>query len=684
MRIFVRTLRSTISAILVICFAGCNTHENKGPANAAARISQSRFAQIQVRILKTKCLNCHSGNNSAKGIDLSSYKVVMASGTVHPKEPDLSPFYTAIRLGKMPKSSPPLSNEEADLVYQWIKNGAGESDGEQANPVLNIPIFTEDTTVKYSDSAISDIFGEKAAYYPTNLTEVKSRIETRFRYVDTNIVPFSDAPFPTSLEEPRILYGSEDTEIYFGAIPRLNGSIDMEFLSRNRKTGAYDFGVVERFGRSNAKVKFVEKSQCTGCHRDSGPLYMEKVWSNTLDSGGDTMPERSVFAAFINTRAQFEEKFWEYAKELKKKTDAPTALQWQGIHLRQREQRSPFFERIVNAGNQMQVIRSYILQANSVEECRERMDKVLKVLLGRSPVETKLLTQELVALPRNRPGILKDNFVVHFERTMKKSILSASVEDITKYNDLVRANERPHSAPDISPTLDSSFNPDSKPIGGATKSGLDHTLDNMKYNYAVARHLPEADSNYPFKDSLERPFVPTKATEVLGKRLAANLGFDPFKTEMTTLEELDRYGVERQKVLMEFLKSKHYEALLDSPVMLAEDQVSSVFSDYVLGRPISNFKDLPHVVEPGIEKKRCLDCHASAQKPYFSFEPSSIAAWVTELSSGDEERKKLALKRLPRVVEHLKKRTMPPPEKFSLDISETERTRLILFLEKYE
>jgi mono/diheme cytochrome c family protein len=102
--------------------AACNSHIDKNqPA-----VGGSKYSAIQERIIKPKCLSCHSGVAPADGLDLSSYAGVMSQ--VVAEEPDKSPFYQSVLTGRMPKSRPAISKTDLELIAQWIKGGAKETD----------------------------------------------------------------------------------------------------------------------------------------------------------------------------------------------------------------------------------------------------------------------------------------------------------------------------------------------------------------------------------------------------------------------------------------------------------------------------------------------------------------------------------------------------------------------------
>jgi len=82
------------------------------------------FASVQKFILSPKCMSCHTGPASPKGVDLSTYAAVLREVT--PGNPEASPLYLSVTVGSMPKNGTRLSTPELDLLRQWILAGALE------------------------------------------------------------------------------------------------------------------------------------------------------------------------------------------------------------------------------------------------------------------------------------------------------------------------------------------------------------------------------------------------------------------------------------------------------------------------------------------------------------------------------------------------------------------------------
>jgi uncharacterized membrane protein len=78
-------------------------------------------------ILNSSCAysGCHDAASQQDGVDLSSYSRIMATADVRPGNPDGSDLYEVLEDGEMPPApNNPLSNEQKQMIYNWIKQGA--------------------------------------------------------------------------------------------------------------------------------------------------------------------------------------------------------------------------------------------------------------------------------------------------------------------------------------------------------------------------------------------------------------------------------------------------------------------------------------------------------------------------------------------------------------------------------
>lgn len=79
-------------------------------------------------ILRRNCMPCHSAQNRRANYDLSSYEGIKNSpGAINVENPDESFVIRSLRgdrAQQMPKNKAPLSKEDIQIIYDWMKAGA--------------------------------------------------------------------------------------------------------------------------------------------------------------------------------------------------------------------------------------------------------------------------------------------------------------------------------------------------------------------------------------------------------------------------------------------------------------------------------------------------------------------------------------------------------------------------------
>ena len=85
------------------------------------------YKDVQALLTKN-CMPCHNSQNKRGRYDLSSYEGVMgSSGAVNVENPDDSFIIRSLRgdrAQKMPKGKAPLSSDQIQAIYDWMKAGA--------------------------------------------------------------------------------------------------------------------------------------------------------------------------------------------------------------------------------------------------------------------------------------------------------------------------------------------------------------------------------------------------------------------------------------------------------------------------------------------------------------------------------------------------------------------------------
>jgi uncharacterized membrane protein len=97
----------------------------KGGGSSAASVSFSKDVQP---ILQSRCINCHGGARTQRGLDMSSYASLMAGSVngavVVPGNPSGSLIIQMVTQGKMPKNGPGLTPSQIQILTQWVQLGA--------------------------------------------------------------------------------------------------------------------------------------------------------------------------------------------------------------------------------------------------------------------------------------------------------------------------------------------------------------------------------------------------------------------------------------------------------------------------------------------------------------------------------------------------------------------------------
>lgn len=128
-----------VSAVSLSFLAACGSQGPAAADDAGAVAQRVTFTQVYASVLKS-CTSCHAGLiGQFDGLDMSTqttaYKNLVGvvasrcSGTlVVPKSAATSVLYEKVtnpRCGTlMPQNAPPLSQEEIDLLKNWIDQGA--------------------------------------------------------------------------------------------------------------------------------------------------------------------------------------------------------------------------------------------------------------------------------------------------------------------------------------------------------------------------------------------------------------------------------------------------------------------------------------------------------------------------------------------------------------------------------
>lgn len=86
------------------------------------------FDSVVAPLLSRHCLECHNTTDAKGGLDLSRKTKAFAGGesgaAIKPGRPEESPLWQYVEADEMPKERPPLSDEEKEILRQWVSAGA--------------------------------------------------------------------------------------------------------------------------------------------------------------------------------------------------------------------------------------------------------------------------------------------------------------------------------------------------------------------------------------------------------------------------------------------------------------------------------------------------------------------------------------------------------------------------------
>ena len=100
------------------------------PTEAPAEASNASvsFANDVFPIIESRCVNCHGGDRTEKGLVLLSYADIMAGSdngpVIMPGDPANSLLVELVTNKKMPKRGPKLTPPQVQIITDWVAAGA--------------------------------------------------------------------------------------------------------------------------------------------------------------------------------------------------------------------------------------------------------------------------------------------------------------------------------------------------------------------------------------------------------------------------------------------------------------------------------------------------------------------------------------------------------------------------------
>lgn len=483
------------------------------------------------------------------------------------------------------------------------------------------------TTSDFVGSEIESLFSSGGSV-PTHLSDWKALVEKVGPPVTHVFIPFSGSPAPTSFEEPRVVF-SNSPRLFIGAIPRLDGKLELEFLSWNTNRGEYDFGILK-----DGKLVPADRKKCMLCHKTGGPIFPSTPWGNT--TGGVTTflghdLSRAILSKLIEHAPAKLERFKKYVDAKTNVDEPPEEVTHEGFRIFGTASDASTLERLVENG-------TLRMQAN--------------LLLKNLP----LAKRETVGLALTRTAFSRPTTAsANFRKELDGQIAS-SESDLPP--DVYRLLRQSPIFKDFIPAQTMDLPPPGFPGHGAPVGSREHLLGINEYL------RKEQKSAYP---DASRPSSPEAFREAT--RASEN-------SPVPTFMEGDLRH--RFEIQTDIWKDQHpiadrFWATVKEAGYFKRNQFPSIaelqaaLQEFRAGRPLRRLSESsaqPVASRPPATPRQtglCLSCHDGTipgiQAP---FDLENETAWRAALS--DPRRRTEALRWLNRSEARIATRRMPPPD----------------------
>jgi mono/diheme cytochrome c family protein len=98
------------------------------PVSEAASVAGISFSKEIMPIFEASCVNCHGVEKINRGLDLTSYDKLMAGSVkgavIVAGNADNSTLFQQVAQKKMPKRGSKLTDEQVNIIKEWINGGA--------------------------------------------------------------------------------------------------------------------------------------------------------------------------------------------------------------------------------------------------------------------------------------------------------------------------------------------------------------------------------------------------------------------------------------------------------------------------------------------------------------------------------------------------------------------------------
>ncbi len=114
--------------LVAVLIAACGAQTTTSVPSETPRVGAASFSNDVLPILRDRCVSCHGGDKTSRGLDLTSYDKLMTGSiggrVIIAGDADNSKLYQSILQGKMPKRGGKLSDARVEIFKEWIKAGA--------------------------------------------------------------------------------------------------------------------------------------------------------------------------------------------------------------------------------------------------------------------------------------------------------------------------------------------------------------------------------------------------------------------------------------------------------------------------------------------------------------------------------------------------------------------------------
>ncbi|MEZ4735224.1 MAG: c-type cytochrome domain-containing protein [Caldilineaceae bacterium] len=132
--------------------------EAAATAEPSTDLANVNFQDHVLPIFEQHCAECHGEDDPEEGLQLTTYKGVMAGSfygsVIKPGDPEGSYLLELVVTGQMPKRGPDLSQAEIDTIIAWINAGAPETGAATTEATATEDTATASAAVSFQNDVL--------------------------------------------------------------------------------------------------------------------------------------------------------------------------------------------------------------------------------------------------------------------------------------------------------------------------------------------------------------------------------------------------------------------------------------------------------------------------------------------------------------------------------------------------